>query len=132
LSGASKKMSDLFYINKSKPTNEKVEEFYTVLGKQDFLVDKFPMVNSEQNALAKKIINTTNNTSRFFIKVGTYGRPYNPIGMYSEGQSNKFLAKAGKPEYSFKEVNEKTFSFYVNFLSTQNTAWLSNTERELQ
>jgi hypothetical protein len=132
LSGASKKMSDLFYINKSKPTNEKVEEFYTVLGKQDFLVDKFPMVNSEQNALAKKIINTTNNTSRFFIKVGTYGRPYNPIGMYSEGQSNKFLAKAGKPEYSFKEVNEKTFSFYVNFLSTKNTAWLSNTERELQ
>jgi hypothetical protein len=125
-------MSDLFYINKSKPTNEKVEEFYTVLGKQDFLVDKFPMVNSEQNALAKKIINTTNNTSRFFIKVGTYGRPYNPIGMYSEGQSNKFLAKAGKPEYSFKEVNEKTFSFYVNFLSTKNTAWLSNTERELQ
>jgi hypothetical protein len=52
--------------------------------------------------------------------------------MYSEGQSNKFLAKAGKPEYSFKEVNEKTFSFYVNFLSTKNTAWLSNTERELQ
>ena len=125
-------MSDLFYINKSKPTNEKVEEFYTVLGKQDFLVDKFPMVNSEQNALAKKIVNTTNNTSRFFIKVGAYGRPYNPIGMYSEGQSNKFLAKAGKPEYSFKEVNEKTFSFYVNFLSTKNIAWLSNTERELQ
>jgi hypothetical protein len=55
-------MSDLFYINKSKPTNEKLEEFYTILGKQDFLVDKFPMVNSEQNALAKKIINTTNNT----------------------------------------------------------------------
>jgi hypothetical protein len=125
-------MGDLFYINKSKPTNEKIEEFYTVLGKQDFLVDKFPMVNSEQNALAKKIINTTNNTSRFFIKIGTYGRPYNPMGMYSEGQSNKFLAKAGKPEYSFKEVNEKTFSFYVNFLSTKNTAWLSNTERELQ
>jgi hypothetical protein len=125
-------MSDLFVINDTKPYEDKLEEFYTVIGKQDFLKDKTPMVNDEAQALAKKIINTKANTSRYFIKIGTYGRPYNPIGLYSEGQNNKFLTKAGKPLYTFKEVNEKTFNFYINFLTTKNTAWLSNTERELE
>lgn len=125
-------MSDLFVINETKPSEDKAEEFYTVIGKQEYMKNKFPMVYSENHAFAKKIINTTNNTARYFIKVGTYGRPYNPIGLYSEGQNNKFLTKAGKPLYSFKEVNEKTFNFYINFLSTKNTAWLSNTERELE
>lgn len=125
-------MSDLFVINETKPSEDKAEEFYTVIGKQEYMQDKHPMVRSENQAFAKKITNTTNNTARYFIKVGTYGRPYNPIGLYSEGQNNKFLTKAGKPLYTFKEVNEKTFNFYINFLSTKNTAWLSNTERELE
>lgn len=125
-------MDNLFIINDSKPIEDKSEEFYTVIGHQEFLKNKIPMVRSESKALAKKITNSANNTSRYYIKVGTYGRPYNPIGLYSEGQNNKFLTKAGKPLYTFKEVNEKTFNFYINFLSTKNTAWLSNTERELQ
>ncbi|NDB58966.1 hypothetical protein EB001_10995, partial [bacterium] len=68
---------------------------------------------------------------KFFIKIGTYGKVFNPIGMYSEGQNNKFLSKIGRQEWQFKEVNEKTFDLYLNFLSTKNIAWLSNAEREL-
>jgi hypothetical protein len=127
-------MNNIFQINDQKKPSQKKEEYYTVLGEQDFFKDKtkIPCVLTEDKALAKKIINTDNNTNKYYIKVGMYGRPYNPIGLYSEGQSAKFLTKAGKPQYVFKEVNEKTFSFYINFLTTKNTAWLSNTERELQ
>jgi len=125
-------MSDLFIIDDQKeqyPNTEK--EFYTIKGKQEFFnKDKNPCVKLEENALAKKT--KTNDRTKFFIKVGLYGRPYNPIGMYSEGYNKKFLSKAGKSEYSFKEVNEKTFSFYLKFLTTKNTAWLNYTERELQ
>lgn len=127
-------MSDIFRINDQKKTSPKKEEYYTVLGEQDFFKDKtkIPCVFTEDKALAKKVTNTDTNASKYYIKIGMYGRPYNPIGLYSEGQSAKFLTKAGKPQYTFKEVNEKTFSFYINFLTTKNTAWLSNTERELQ
>jgi hypothetical protein len=51
--------------------------------------------------------------------------------MYSEGQNNKFLSKIGREEWQFKEVNEKIFDLYLNFLSTKNIAWLNNAEREL-
>jgi hypothetical protein len=125
-------MSDIFTIDKNRQQDEKTEEFYTVIGKQDFVKDSYPMVNTEKKALAKKIINLTNDNAKFYIKVGTYGRPFNPMGMYSEGQNNAYLAKAGRPLYDFKEVNEKVFNFYIQFLKTKNTAWLSNTERELQ
>lgn len=126
-------MNNLFQItDKKKP--QKKEEYYTILGSQDFFQDdtKIPCVSTEDKALAKKITNLDTKSSKYYIKVGMYGRPYNPIGLYSEGQSTKFLTKAGKPQYIFKEVNEKTFLFYINFLTTKNTAWLSNTERELQ
>jgi hypothetical protein len=127
-------MDNIFHINHQKKQNEKKEEYYTVVGEQDFFKDKtkIPCLYKEEKSLAKKITNLDTNSSKYYIKVGMYGRPYNPIGMYSEGQSAKFLTKAGKPQYTFKEVNEKTFSFYINFLTTKNTAWLSNTERELQ
>ena len=71
------------------------------------------------------------NTKKYFIKVGTYGKIFNPMGMFSEGKNEKFIAKIGKKEFNFKEVNQKIFDLYLNFLSTKNLAWLNNAEREM-
>lgn len=123
-------MDNVFQLNKStKP--EKIYEFYTMIGKHKFLdQDKNPRLENEnEDTFAKKI--TINNNIKYYIKTGTYGKIYNPIGLFSEGTANKFLSKVGKKAWQFKEVNVKVFDMYVNFLKSKNTAWLTNAEREL-
>lgn len=123
-------MDNIFQLNKeTKP--EKVYEFYTLIGKHKFLDnDKNPRLENEnEDTFAKKII--VNNNTKYYIKTGTYGKIYNPIGLFSEGTANKFLSKVGKRAWQFKEVNLKIFNMYINFLKTKNTAWLINAEREL-
>lgn len=122
-------INDFIQTHKTAPV--RTSECYTILGHQDYLDDiERPRVNNEDDALAKAV-SVDNKPQRFYIKVGTYGKIYNPIGLYSEGQSKKFLAKIGRKEFEFKEVNQKIFDLYVNFLSTKNTAWLNNAEREM-
>lgn len=119
-----------FIQNHTKQPSRTVE-CYTILGQQDYLDStERPRIDNEEDALAKAV-SVDNKPTRFYIKVGTYGKVYNPIGLYSEGQSKKFLAKIGRKEFEFKEVNQKIFDLYVNFLSTKNTAWLNNAEREM-
>lgn len=111
----------------SKETSNKTICYYAVLGDHDFIdnENKPRTQNESKHTLAKRINN------KFYIRVGTYGRIYNPIGMFSEGKSDKFVAKVGKKEFDFKEVNQKIFDLYLNFLSTKNIAWLNNAEREM-
>ncbi|NBU33453.1 hypothetical protein EBZ38_14480 [bacterium] len=122
----------IFHPNPSKPNNvNRKETYYCVLGEHDYLdQDNNPRLTKETSKTLAKIIETSLST-KFFIKVGTYGRIYNPIGMYSEGKESKFLAKIGKNEWVFKEVNKGIFDQYVTFLRTKNIAWLNNAEREL-
>lgn len=119
--------TDIDSVKQVEPENK----FYTILGDHEFLDEnKYPRTSTEnKNTFAKQI--TKNQTQKFYIKTGTYGRIYNPMGLFSEGKSDKFVAKIGKKEYDFKEVNFKIFEMYLNFLSTKNIAWLNNAEREL-
>ena len=123
-------MDNIFQLNKENKS-EKTYEFYTLIGKHKFLdKDKNPRVENEnEDTFAKKII--VNNNTKYYIKTGTYGKIYNPIGLFSEGTANKFMSKVGKKAWQFKEVNLKIFNMYINFLKTKNTAWLINAEREL-
>ena len=103
---------------------------YTVIGLQDYLDnDSHPIIESdiEKKSFAKKV--TTNNADSFYIKIVTYGKIFNPIGMFSEGKNTQFLSRAGKNEYQFKKVKKEIFDLYLNFLSTKNLAWLNNAER---
>lgn len=110
---------------------QRVVECYTVFGEHKYMDDNNnPRLDSEDKALAKKV-SVDGGSPKFYIKVGTYGKIYNPIGLYSEGHSEKFLAKIGRKQFEFKEVNQKIFDMYVAFLSTKNLAWLNNAEREL-
>ena len=64
----------------------------------------------------------------FYVRVRTYGKLYNPIGMYSEGRLKKYMAKFGKKEWTLKKVNQ-SISVYVSFLKT-NFVWFNNAERK--
>lgn len=124
-------MDNIFQPNPQKNLETKEIEFYTLVGKHKFIdEDKNPRLTKDgDNVFAKKII--TNNIKKYYIKVGTYGKVYNPIGLFSEGTANKFLARAGKKAWEFKEVNSKVFDMYIKFLKTKNIAWLNNAEREM-
>lgn len=125
-------MDDIFVPDKNKAkTNTRDLELYTIIGQHKFLdKDKNPRLDTENDKVyAKKTCIDSND--RYYIKVGTYGKIYNPIGLYSEGTASKFLSKIGKKAWEFKEVNSKVFDMYVNFLRTKNIAWLNNAEREM-
>jgi hypothetical protein len=122
----------IFTPNPVPPSStEKTETLYCVLGEHEFIdSDNNPRLSAESGkVLAKKT--STQSSTRYFVKIGTYGRLYNPIGMYTEGNENKFLAKIGRDEWFFKEVNQRVFDNYLNFLRTKNIAWLNNAEREM-
>lgn len=119
-----------FQKNITQPT--KSYAYYTILGDHDYLDDNGkPRSNDENNKVAAKSVVTDNKPARYYIKIGTYGKIYNPIGLFSEGQNTKFLSKIGRKQFEFKEVNAKVFDLYINFLTTKNIAWLNNAEREL-
>lgn len=123
--------NNLFFQQNTDPPT-KAYAYYTILGDHDFLdEDGKPRANEENTKVVAKTVTTDNKPTRFYIKVGTYGKIYNPIGLYSEGNNTKFLSKIGRKQFEFKEVNNKIFDLYLNFLTTKNTAWLNNAEREL-
>lgn len=123
-------MDNIFIPNTNK-LNQQKYELYTLFGQHKFLdKDHNPRIDIENNkAYAKKTI--SDNNEKYYIKIGTYGKIYNPIGLFSEGTSNKFISKIGKKAWEFKEVNSKVFDMYINFLRTKNIAWLNNAEREM-
>ena len=124
-------MADIeMFIQDNAKSNRDVE-CYTVIGSQEYFDENDrPRIDDEEKALAKSVC-IDNRSPRYYIKVGTYGKIYNPIGLYSEGHSEKFLAKIGRKQFEYKEVNKKIFDMYINFLTTKNLAWLNNAEREL-
>lgn len=124
-------MTSDFFIKQNKENVDKSTELYTIIGKHQFLdKNKNPRTNTETNdTCAKKI--SSGSSVKFFIKTGIYGKIYDPIGLYSEGTSAKFLARAGKKAWDYKQVNNKVFDMYLSFLRTKNKAWLTNAEREL-
>lgn len=124
-------MDNLFKIKKDAVEDTFKYTYYTVFGQHDDLDEEGnPLSKTDKKGYA--FIKTSNDhNDTYFIKVGLYGKIFNPIGLYSEGRENKFLSKIGKNEYNFTKVNKKVFDMYVNFLRTKNLAWLNNAEREL-
>ena len=130
---------DVFIIDPSKePPNSPTATVYTVMGKEDYIEKEsgLPCLNvsvdeAESNpyAHAMKIVGTS--TRRFFVKQGLYGKLFNPLGFFSEGKEAQKRRHAGRLEWELKEVTEKVFNFYVNFLRTKNLSYIHNAEREL-
>tara|TARA_R100000742_G_C4272668_1_gene91949 strand:+ start:110 stop:490 length:381 start_codon:yes stop_codon:yes gene_type:complete len=121
-------------INEDKqPRKDKGLDLYTISGKQSWSCEEgYPRLDEEKadhyDCYAKKI--TIGTRIKYYVKRGRHGKLFNPIGMYSEGMAKKQLRHAGRPEWEFKETNERVFIKYIKFLKTKNTAWLNNAERD--
>jgi hypothetical protein len=121
------------YKIKDGEPDSKMYEYFTIFGNHDYLDDNnYPRLKeaTDPNVFAKSA--SLNTQTKYFIKLGAHGKIYNPIGMFSEGQSNKFLSKIGKKAWEFKGVSPRVFELYINFLKTKNIAWLRNAEREME
>jgi hypothetical protein len=126
-------MNNFIHEQKKIVTNSKNEnEFYSIIGSQDFLDSKNnPRVSSEDDikVVAKKIYRD-DGSIRYSIKYEN-GKFTNPISIYGSKVENTFLDRICKSNDKFKEVNPKAFEMYLKFLKTKNTAWLNNVEREI-
>jgi uncharacterized protein YigE (DUF2233 family) len=123
-------MDNTFKMNHGKIENQYNYTYYTLVGNHTSVDDDGqPLIDNKEKSMA--YIKKSETESQYYIKVGLYGKIFNPIGLYSEGKQNKFLSKVGKNEYNFTRVNKKVFDMYLNFLKSKNIAWLNNAEREL-
>ena len=128
---------NVFKINPEQPSDDndwgtKVEGYTNgVDDSVDFPAS--PGIDPESpDCYAKRITICGEGGTRYkhYIKMGTHGYIYNPWGMYSEGTQHKEAKHLGKKVWSFRPVSVKAFTYYLDFLRTQNPAWLTNAERE--
>lgn len=127
---STKKVKDtdcFFYIKPKKKEVVEQDQFFTLTGDQDFFdKDKNPCAKKDSDkVLARKIGSIRQ------IKIGPNGHVFNPVGLYSEKDANKFNKQKGRFEYQYRRVNKEVFDNYVNFLRTKNVAWIRLTERGL-
>ncbi len=88
---------------------------------------------TDKNCFAKKVSikkSKDETKHKYYAKVGIEGFMFNPWGPFSEGTQGDYAKGHGKSAWSFKEVTEKCFNFYIKFLQSKNQAWLKNAERE--
>ena len=126
-----------FIHERDESESSRTETVYTIMGKQEYSEEnkypclhlKVPEALNHKNAYAIKI--SVGDRTKYYVKRGNDGRIFNPIGMFSEGDSTRQLKHAGKAAWNFKEIKADIFDLYINFLLTKNVSYLKNAEREL-
>lgn len=113
--------------DKSKSINDSSGNVESVIG---YTVGQEIDVNSPK-CYAKKITiqSGAGIKEKFYVKYDNKGFMYDPWGLYTEGTEEKKLY-GDEPTWSFRKVDEKSFSYYLDYLKTRNKAWLHNAERE--
>lgn len=115
-------------------TNKESVEYFTIIGLEDHTdTDGYPRVReeNEEKIFAKKS-SRKDGTPKYSIRLSNNGKLYNPVSIYGKETELKFLDRICRSDKKFKEVNEKTFLWYMKFLSTKNISWLYNAEREME
>ena len=93
---------------------------------------KIPLDKQECYAKMMTISGKSGLRYKHYVKVGISGNMFNPWGLFSEGTQSRYAKHAGKSAWVFREVNAKSFRYYMTFLRTRNSAWLNNAEREVR
>lgn len=125
--------NSVFSSSKSDLDKE-VIECYTIIGledNQDSFGNPKTSPENEEKIFAKKTVRK-DGTAKYSIRLSNNGKLYNPISIYGAETELKFLDRICRSDKKFKEVNEKTFTWYIKFLSTKNISWLYNAEREME
>jgi hypothetical protein len=114
-----------------KDNIEEITELYTLIGTESFIDEANKARSKEENntVLAKKIIRK-NGSIKYTIRLGNNGKFYNPISIYGQEKTHTFLNRICRSNDKFKEVGQKVFSMYLEFLNTKNISLLINAERE--
>jgi hypothetical protein len=126
--------SCIFQSQKEKIDLPKSESYFTLIGMQDYQDDKFNPRLKEENSktFAKSIYIPDGNITRFYIKIDSRGKLYNPSDIYKDdNKQHQFINKVCKETSKYKDVNPKIFDMYLNFLRTKIESWLNNAEREM-
>jgi hypothetical protein len=116
--------------------NKKLKEsscFYTIVGEEDFINEDLPMRSEEDDKVYAKKITRSNGSIKYMIRLDYSAKLYNPFSIYDKEdkrQVTDFLNSVCRSNKKFKEVNGKVFDLYLKFLTTKNTSWLFNAERE--
>ena len=76
------------------------------------------VINSKEMSYARKT--TTENTKKYYIKTHK-NIPYDPWGMYAHRES--YL------ETKFKSVSKDTFDYYMMYLKTRNSIYMTRSQR---
>lgn len=125
----------IFEQNKKEQNrNEIIEEFFTVIGEEDFVDDNnCPRVkDQDSNKVYAKRILRDNGSYRYSIRLGSSGKLHNPLSIYDNKTDINFIERVCRSSDKFRNVNGKAFDLYLNFLKTKNVAWLNNAEREAE
>jgi len=85
-------------------------------------------------SLAKKSIDTDLKSEKFWVKVCTNGidsgKIFDPSSNLTE-DLKRFDNHTDKHRYSYKNVSRECFNFYISYLSTNNSSFLRNAERNI-
>jgi hypothetical protein len=108
-------------------------DYYTLVGQEDFIDDEGSAKKNKDGdkVFAKKSLRKDGSV-KYTIRLSNSGKFYNPISIYGSENEITFLNRICRGNKKFKEVNEKTFAWYIKFLNTKNTSWLFNAERETE
>jgi hypothetical protein len=132
-------------IFNSQRSNIKNDEFYCLLGHEDYLDDNgFPRTNDENENVVAKIIfskktkhfaDSNKSYGRYYIKLDPNSKVFNPkqiLSSIKDKDSLNFINNTCKKEWDFKEVTPQVFQKYITFLKTQNLSWLKDAQRDLK
>lgn len=123
---------DFIFSQKPDALIKRSDEYYTIVGDEDFLDEKNNprLIEDGKKTLAKKIY--TENKTKYLIKINTDGRFHNPISVTSKQiNASNFLDKTCK-QPKFRNVTHETFGMYLNFLKSKNLSWLHNANRKVE
>lgn len=105
---------------------------YTILGQENYMENDLPRRNEEDDKVYAKQIMRKDNSKKYMIRLDASGKLMNPLSTTDEKSGGSvFLESVCRSNKKFKEVNTKAFEWYLKFLSTKNSSWLHNAEREV-
>lgn len=123
--------SNIYQNDKTIPEDNLEQEFYTLSGLEEVIVNGFPRRLQNDNRVYAKKLQKRDGSFKHMIKTANDGKLYNPVSVYGQEKTSTFLDRICKSNDKFTTVNEKAFGWYIQFLSSKNLAWLHNAEREV-
>ena len=125
-----------FKIKPDEPNAyDKVDETgllsYTVMGSQDFFDDEgFPRVEDHESFKVHAQADVRINGVLYYVKLNNRGGLYDPFDPY-ERHSVRSEVRGSVPRWTMRKTDQEVFTWYAQYLKTQNRSYLLNAERKM-